>query len=319
MSSPETVKIYAVDENNLPLVGVLVRVFDITGTSLVTQQVTAAVGPDAVADVTLAGDTPPIPYTIRMSKPGVAFDGSLGDSSKSPQQISVISPVLTLPNAFDVMGETFTRPTATNPRLCRCSGFFLDISGRPLPGLTVSFINTFSPVVVDSNAVMSSEASATTDQSGYIEIDLYRNGIYTAWVPGVEAKEDLEGTSGITFPRIVKVPNLNSANLPDLLFPVVASVAFGAPSVTVAPLEQAVLTPVVAASDGSILTGSAVSDVVYSVDDPSIAGVSTSATQVFLVGISPGTTQLRVSRTDGSLVKIPYQPITGQPITITVT
>lgn len=316
MSSPETVKIYAVDENGDPLVGVLVRAYDVTGTDLITQQVTS--GDDAVAELTLDGDNPAISYTIRMSKNGVAFDGSLGDSSKSPQLITVLSPP-TQANSFDVVGETFTRPVATDPRLCRCSGFFVDISGRPLPNLEITFINEFSPSVVDGNAVMSSELAFKTDGDGYLEVDLFRNGIYNAWVPGVEASQSDVGNTAVASPRRMVIPDRNSANLPDLLFPVVVGVDFGVPSVSLAVLAQRSLTPVVTASDGRTLLGTAEGDVLYTVDDPSIAGISTSATQVFLVGIAAGSTQLRAVRRDLSIVKIPAQPLTGQPITITVT
>lgn len=319
MSSPETVKIYTIDQNGAPLAGVLVRVYDSTGATLITQQTSAMVSGAAVADFLLNGDDPAITYTIRMFKEGVAFDGSLGDMSKSPQSITVLSPPSqATPNSFDVKGETFTRPVATNPRLCRCSGFFLDISGRPLPNLTIRFINDFFPSVVDGNAIMSSEIQGQTDQDGYLELDLYRNGIYTAWVPGVEAEEDTEGTSAITFPRSVHVPDQNAANLPDLLFPVVVSVDFGVPSVTIDRLQSTQLSPVVMASDGRTLIGAAQDDVLYTVDDPNIAGVSVGAVQVTLVGVNPGTTLLRAVRRDLSVVKIPAAAITGQPIRVTV-
>jgi hypothetical protein len=314
----ETVKIYVVDQDADPVVGVLVRFFDATGTTFITQQVTSLVGSDAVAEVTLEGDDPAIGYTIRLSKTGVAFDGSLGSSSKSPQLISVASPPDPL-NEWDVLAVTFSRPTATNPRLCRCSGFFLDIAGRPLVNMDISFINTFAPAVVDGSAVMGPEIQVRTDEDGYVELDLYRNGIYDAWVPGVCAREDADGNTAIAFPRTVKVPDSSSANLPDLLFPVVEAVDFGVASLSLEVLEQGSLTPVVTASDGRTLIGAALEDVIYMIDDLSIAGISTSATQVFVVGAAPGTTVLRATRKDLSVVKIPNAEITGQPLTITVT
>lgn len=313
----ETVRIYVVDQDDNPVVGVLVRFFDATGTTFITQQVTSLVGSDAVAEVTLEGDDPAVGYTIRLSKTGVAFDGSLGNSSKSPQLISVASPP-TLPNDWDVLALTFVHPTATNPRLCRCSGFFLDIAGRPLVNMDISFINTFAPAVVDGSAVMGPEIQVRTDEDGYVEVDLYRNGIYDAWVPGVCAREDAEGNTAVAFPRSVKVPDSASANLPDLLFPVVAAVDFGVASLSLAILEQANLTPEVTASDGRTLVGAALEDVIYTVDDLTVAGVSTSATQVFVVGIAAGSTVLRATRKDLSIVKIPATGISGQPIAITV-
>jgi hypothetical protein len=89
--------------------------------------------------------------------------------------------------------------------------------------------------------------------------------------------------------------------------------------VSLSVLQQANLSPVLKASDGRTLLGTALEDVIYIVDDLSIAGVSTSPTQVFLVGINPGSTVLRVLRKDLSVVKIPAAGISGQPLTITVT
>lgn len=320
MSSPEVVKIYTLNEAGDPLAGVLVRVYDSTGTTLVTQQVSALVSGAAVADFLLEGDDPAISYTIRLFKTGVAFDGSLGNMSKSPQLISVLSPPdVETPNSFDVKGETFTRPVATNPRLCRCSGFFLDVAGNPIPNLRIVFNNEFFPSVVDGNAVMSSEIQGVTDLDGYLEVDLYRNGIYSAWLPGIEAEEGAEGTTAVMFSRTVHIPDQNSANLPDLLFPVVASVDLGVASVSVGVLQTVQLSPVVVASDGRTLTGAASDDVLYAVDDPTVASVSAGATQVTVLGLSPGTTTLRVTRKDLSVVKIPAADITGQPIQVTVT
>ena len=122
----ETVRIYTEDELGDPLEGVLVRFFD-DNDAFVTQQYSSLVGGEAYAEVSLDGDDPtPVDYTIRMSKTGVAFDGGLGDSSRTPQSISVYSPPGASPptsNGFTVVGQTFTRPTASDPRLCRCSGF----------------------------------------------------------------------------------------------------------------------------------------------------------------------------------------------------
>lgn len=319
MSSPETVKIYTYDESGDALPGILVRAYDAAGATFVTQQVSSMVDDEAIAELTLDGTTTGTAYTLRLSKNGVAFDGSLGDCSKSPQLISVVSPVAALPNNFEVTGETFSIPTSPNQRLCRCSGFFLDVSGRPLVGLDLTFINEFYPTVMDGSAVISSEVHTTTDKNGYVELDLYRNGKYAAWVPGIEASDDLDGTHAIAYPRYMVIPNRASANLPDLLFPVVSAVDFGAGSVSVGYLATATLTPVVTASDGRTLLGTANEDVLYAITDPSVAGLSTSGTKVFIVGVSAGVTTLTAVRRDLTVTKVPNQPISGQPITITVT
>ena len=165
MSNPELVTFNLSDQDGDPIAGVLIRVYDAAGAVFQTQQYTDSSG---VAEVTLDGDTPAISYTIRMSKTGVAFDGSLGNASKSPLLITVFSPPSVVPggNSFEIKGETFTRPVSPDLRLCRCSGFFKDITGKPLPGLEIKFINEFGPTVVDSYAVMGEGVNFSTDQYG---------------------------------------------------------------------------------------------------------------------------------------------------------
>jgi hypothetical protein len=187
----ETVRIYAEDDAEDALEGVLVRFFD-DADAFVTQQYTSIVGADAYAEVTIDGDDPPIEYTIRLSKTGVAFDGSLGDDSKTPQAISIYS-------------------------------------GRPLVGLDINFIavcynedqSMWTPTIVDGYAVMSDKISVRTDSGGYVQIDLYRTGHYSALIQNLEHAR-----------RVLVVPDSSSINLIDLLFPVVSTVTFSPVSVT---------------------------------------------------------------------------------------
>jgi len=316
MATPETVQLFVLDQDANPIPGVLFRIFDITGTVFITQQYSTAIDDYAIAEVTLDGDTPPINYAVRLSKTGVAFDGSLGSESKTPQMLSIESPPST-PNEFSFVGETFSMPTASDPRLCRCSGFFKDISGRPLSGLEIKIINDFGPAIVDSYGVMGAGLSLTTDKFGYLAVDLYRHGKYSAMVEGVQVSDN-NASSSLSLPRLIEVPDQGSANLLNLLFPVIEVVSFTRTTYTIGVNETLVLNPVVTASDGRILTGVGCEDVIYAVDDLSVAGISTSAMAVTVVGVTPGTTQLTAVCRDQTIVKIPSLGITGQPITIIV-
>lgn len=317
----ETVKFYLTDQNADPILGVLVRVFDVPGTTFITQDYTVDVGGDAVAEVTLDGDDPPLQYTIRMSKVGVAFDGSVGDDSKSPQLIEIYSPPANAPtgkNDFDIQGQTFTRPVATNPRLCRCSGFFKDATGQPLPNLDMSFINQFKPSIVDGDAVLGAKVDIRTDEDGYVQLDLYRGAEYLVMVSSVEAAM-ADDTSAIVFPRELVIPNQGSANLVDLLFPIVEELAFTPTPVSLAVGGTQEVTIVVTASDGRVLVGTACEDVLYEVVDESIATVAIDIDKLVIRGVSPGTTELTAVRKDQTIVSIPDAGITGSPLAITVT
>lgn len=315
----ETVKIYAWDQNSDPLDGVLVRVFDATGTTFIAQNTTALVGAEAIAEFTLDGDDPPIQYTIRLSKTGVGFDGALGDQYKTPQLIDIYSPPANSPtgtNDFDVKGETFERPAATDPRLCRCSGFFKDGAGRPLPNLDLFFINQFRPAIVDGDAVLGERLDARTDADGYLELDLYRGGIYEVYVQSVQAATADDGGA---FTRELHVPDQTSYNLICLLFPVVGEVSWTPTTVSLAVGESLDLVPLVKGTDQRELSGTGHEDVDYEIADESVATISVETDKIVVTGQSAGTTELTVTRKDQTVVVIPDSQIAGSPLTITVT
>ena len=319
MSNPETLSIVVIYQDDNPVPGALVRFFDATGTVFITQQYATMVGLNAVAEVTLLGDTPAIPYTIRMFMEGVAFDGSLGPQSASPQLITVFSPPSNAPNGtnvFQVLCETFVRPTAIDPFLCRCSGFFKDISGNPLVGLPIKFINEFGPTVVNGAAVLGEGIDMQTDKYGYMCIDLYRKGQYMAWVTSVQASDN-DSEHALGFPRYMIIPDQGSADLQSLLFPEVSSVVITPNPIVLAVDQNLSPTVVVTSDDGRLLIGTACEDVFYAVGDQTIASMSVRLDKLTLLGVKPGVTQLTAVRLDQSIVKMPITPIMD-PITITV-
>jgi len=317
----ETVKIYVKDQDDAPVVGVLVRVFDETGTTFISQNYTTLVGLRAEAEFTLDGGDPPISYTIRLSKTGTAFDGSQGDASKTPQLITIYSPPAAAPsgtNDFEVVGQIFTLPTATDPRLCRASGFFKDPTGQPQAGLELEFINQFRPAVVDGYGVLGAKVDIRTDEDGYVEIDLYRHAEYHVMVQGLEAAEECD-TGAIVFDRDVVVPDRASMNLLDLLFPIVKEITWDPATLTVAVGDTLDVVPTITATDFQVLSGAAIDDVLYSMEDEDIATVSAVADKVVILGKVAGTTNLLATRKDQTVVVIPAADIIGQPVPITVT
>jgi hypothetical protein len=314
----ETVRIYTIDELGGPLVGVLVRFFD-GADVLVTQQYSALVGVEAYAEVSLDGDDPtPIDYTIRMSKTGVAFDGGLGDDSKTPQAISVYSPPGAVPptsNGFTVRGQTFTRPVAPDPRLCRASGFFRDVSGCPLANLDLHFIGLcqndeqppMTPMIVDGDAVLQGgELVARTDSDGYFQIDLYRTGAYGVFMQGFET--DL---------RAILVPDAPSVNLVHLLFPVVTEITFSPDPLTLNVDDVVDIDVTILATDGQTLDIDA-GDVEFASSDTGIASVQIWDSKLRVVGVAVGTTEITAARADESIVVLPDEPTTYTPLSVIV-
>lgn len=316
----ETVRVYAVDEVGDALSGVLVRAYDDLG-ALVTQNTTALVGVEAYCELALDGNNPPEEYTIRLSKTGVAFDGTLGDDSKTPQSISVYSPEALAPvtgtNNFQVQGQTFTLSAATDPRLCRCSGFFVDASGRPLENLDIHFIpvcynedqSDFFPLIVDGYAVMGDKILTRTDEDGYLEVDLFRTAEVSALVQGLEHSR-----------RIIKVPDSASVSLINLLFPVVTEVTFGTNPVTIAVDAYVDIVLTILSSDGQTLDATDL-DVTFTSSDTGVATVQlqTDTGLLRVMGVASGATTITAARADDTIVTLPEEPVTYTPLVVTVT
>lgn len=299
MSTFELVTILCTDDDpaKTPVSGVVVRVFDSSGTSFLMQGVTDAVG--KVNFNLLA----PVSYQVRFFKPKYSIFAT--------QNLNVISaPVAPDTNEFEVVGHVFKPPEAVHPRLCRCSGFFLRPNGAPAPNHDIHFIAKFDPLLFEGDAMLTERVHGRTDQRGYFETDLVRCGKYDVTVEGFEDRL-----------RCVTVPDYPSANLPDLLFPVVDRVELDPPGpygIGIGLAQQVELTPTVWTSSGLQLTGTALYDVLWRVADPTVACVEATSTKLVLRGLAPGATELLALRADRSIIRIPNTPIAGVPVAITV-
>jgi uncharacterized protein YjdB len=307
----ETVRVFVEDEQSPtpdPIENVLVRMFNAAGDVFISQDYTDVLG---IADFTLDGDDPPNEYTIRLSKQGVAFDGGLGDDSKSPQLIEVYTPPAGSPsgtNDFTVRGQTFTRPVATDPRLCRLSGFFRRSDGEPYAWLDFRFKPCFKPAIVDGDGVLWGTIDARTDEDGYIEIDLFRGGEYRVLVETLDDDE-----------RLIVIPDVSSENIVEILFPVVETVVFLPASLLLAVDDSEEVVPTVTASNQQVLEGTAQQDVEYTSSDEAVAIVAVQNDLLVITAVGPGTCQIDVARLDESIVVVPNTGITYTPLSITVT
>ena len=309
--TPETVRVYTIDESAHPISGVLVRVYTYPAGVFVTQAYSVLVGPDSYADFMVDGNDPAIQYEIRLSKTGVAYDGSAGEDSWSPQLIDVYSPPSSAPsgtNWFRIPGQTFTMPTSPDTRLCRASGFFRDGAGRPYANVEIFFIAQFRPAIVDGRAIIGERIFLRTDSAGYAQVDLFRNGQYRATLQSLE-----------DFTKVVVVPDRASVSIVDLLFPVVTKIDWDPSAVSVAVGEDQELYTTVTASDFRVLTGTALEDVAYEIEDPTIAGITKLTDKLVISGLQPGTTNLKATRMDQTVVVIPSSDIVNYLLPITVT
>lgn len=290
----EPVDFYLVDKSPAanPVEGVLVKIYDRTGAVFFTQGIA-----DSAGHVGLLLETQE--YSARFFKAHVAID--------QPQLLDVFAAPIA--NSFTIQADVLTAPIATDPRLCRASGFFRELTGGPRRWLDIFFIARFAPIMLDGDAIFTERVSIRTDDQGFAVIDLIRGGCYDAYVEGNEDS-----------PRYIAVPDSASVNLPDLLLPVVASITFDPPgpyNLTVG--QDLAITPTVVTSDGRPLDGAANQDVRWASSDPTIMGVSPAAKTINLRGAAAGTANIVATRLDCSIIRIPNTPIAGQPVAVTVT
>lgn len=298
MSSFESVDVVIVDDTTSadPIEDVLVRVFDQTNTNYITSATTDSSG---TAYLTLPA---PATYQLRFFKDKVTI--------RQPQFIQVLeAPIPPDTNVFETTGHVYTPPEAVNPRLCRCAGYFRDVTGAPRANVDLHIISKFSPVLLEGDAVLTERVHTRSDKNGYVQVDLIRFGKYEVTVEGFE-----------DCIRNIEIPDAPSANMPDLLFPVVSSVSFDPPGPFAVVIgTDLVVTPTVLASDGRTLEGSALLDVIWRTEDTSIAVVLPTTSTLTIRGLVAGSTNLTAERLDKSVIHIPDNGIAGQPMAITVT
>lgn len=264
-----------------PIAGVLVRAF--SGSTLVTQAVTSAVGQ---AELALDPGT----YVIRLSKYQTGFS--------NPYSIVVSA---TLANNFTISGDVLSAPISSDPNYCRCWGYFIDGAGQPFSGVAV----WLRPLVVeichtDQNAliyddvhpgvpsvvggrgiVASAPLQLVTDETGLGWLDLPRLGKFIA---------QLRGAHTVT-PIQITVPDSPSVNILDLLLPY-PSVLISDPvsPVTMHPGESVRVTPTIYLSDGQQLTSLSYFEATSS--DESVATVTKASNTVSVAAVGPGDAQI---------------------------
>jgi len=295
-----TVKVYALDTEAThdPIESVGIRVFDETGITFITSGTTDVNG---LFQFDVNGGDPPVSYQLRCARIGTSF--------VNPEHVLVYDPLPPLTaNTFNVYGNIHVLVPAADPLFCKCSGYFVDPAGRPLKDLMIRFVHIYDPVLLGSIGV-ATRVEIRTDKYGYAEVDLPRTGKFVAAVSGLQ-DEVLN----------ILVPDRSSVSLPDLLWPRVVQVSFDpvAPWV-VAAGARIEITPAVLTTAYSVLEGVAGEDVSYQMEHPEIAYVAYGPYVVYIVGVSPGTTSLLVTRADPSIKKLPDLPVTGSGGVVIVT
>jgi hypothetical protein len=218
------------------------------------------------------------------------------------QKITVLaSPTPPDSNIFDVLLTQEGLEVAANPNLCRCSGFFVDMTGKALPDVSVHITDACLPQMeqlasgnYQTKAIVPSRRVFATDSAGFLSVDLYRGQTYGVYMEGWE-----------NVFRWFTVPDAPAANFIDILFPYVSLVQYYESGNLVLPIDSpsvAVTIGVdkeiefeVVLKNGNIANSD---EVTFSVDDDSIleASVSYRDSKLTLKGVSAGVATVSVER-----------------------
>jgi hypothetical protein len=250
-------------------------------------------------------DVPDGTYELRAYKRGVIFQSA---------RIEVVGD-----GAYTLSGTLLNVPVATDPRLCRCTGRFVDQSNRPIAGVTVILTPSNEsglevPKVVDGDMVSSQPAYLTTDQFGYVSIDLFRGGEYFVTFSG---NDDVVWN--------FKVPDRPSANLIDLIHPQPLSLAWDstvapAGAISLALLNQVLVPITVLFSDYEQLTQGVDKWLELSSSNPDVVQARFFQDSVLVVAVARGTEQITVAAKKGLFPnRVPDYSISAVPLVVTVT
>jgi hypothetical protein len=295
--STESVDFYINDTTLMenPVAGVTVKILSSDGTTFITQSTTDSSGH--------AGFLLPsgVTYQARFFLFQVGFT--------NPQLFTVYPTPLSpgQSNAFNIAAQLQTPPVPTDANLCTAYGTFRDITGAPQPNVEIHFIAKFDPVWLAGSSVLSERRIIRTDQNGYAQINLIRNGMFDVTIQGEEE---------IT--RQIDVPDAPNVNLADLIFPIVSLVEWGPGPYSVEVGQELSVTMSIYASDGEDL-GLGIGDVFVNTSDDTVLNFAFSDTGLILMGTGVGTATITITRADLSIIHIPDSGIQNGSISVSVT
>lgn len=265
------------------------------------------------AIVPLSGSVDPgTTYIVRLVKDGVTFEDPL-------QTIAVIDPLVAPDtNVFDFTGHIVVMPESIDDDMCTVYGYFTDVSLLPARRLRFEFkpmpqfIETGRATVRGSsrllaafnsdpsivrNKILTRSVQAETDTSGFVYVELPREGHFEVHIHGLEDPIDIT--------ERIYVPDLPSADLRDLLYPIVREVTFDTDPIAVNEGEAVTVGISVIMSSTEVITNEDLIDdlLEFGVADDSIAKVVLhGGEEISVSGLNAGSTTITVTRREEQVV-----------------
>jgi hypothetical protein len=219
------ITIYCQDADLDPVDDVLVRLYTALGVLLTSGTTGEGANEDGEVILTVAAAGS---YVARfsMADPGYAI--------VSPQSVVVVADG----DDYTIDVVLFERPQATDPRLCRVSGFVQDLAGNDLRSALLQVEIASPPILLSGAVIYPSTFRRYTTETGYVVFDLVREQTYRI-------------KAGDTVYEDLLVPDSAAVDLADLLYPIPISVTFTPTSVTTDDETTETIAVSVVLSDGS--------------------------------------------------------------------
>lgn len=309
--SVSPVDIYVKDDSvsAAPIQNAKVGIYDPVTFDLVANEFTDSTG--RAAFLLTSTVSPGAPYEVRVFKAGVRFT--------NPSAIKVIEPPPTgATNRFDVVGTVVfaVYPPSSDPRTCRCTGYFLTMGNRPMANVYVR-VSTVAdvpvPKLVYGGLIPQERMEARTNAEGKVSFDLIRGGeFFVTW--GGEEDET----------RRIVVPNSAASNLIDLIHPAPTEFQWDpadAPGNTVS-VAAGVDKPVhglLLFTSGQTTKLEFASFITATTSDEGVATVLLASDGVMIHGTGTGTCTISLAvRPDLQPNRVPAIPFTYSPLTVTI-
>jgi hypothetical protein len=239
------------------------------------------------------------------------FAEELHATVETPQLLDVRAAPAT--NIFEVGVILPQAPAPRSPNTCRIYGWFhnIDLTRKRL---MLHLSSWEDPVLVVGAGETGRQLPVQSDDNGYFEFDLVRDGLYSATIPGYENE-----------PIIFRVPEVESCRIEDLLFPVPVTLTFdptGPLAMTVGD-EECLEDTTLLLTSGYVLNADNNEDVpfrryvTYTSSDEEVATVTWGSDGIpCITAVGPGTAD--ISAEIGSEECASGIPITRPEATLTV-
>jgi hypothetical protein len=120
-------------------------------------------------------------------------------------------------NATTLVGDPISTAVATDPDLCRISGYLKNAHNQPLKGWSFVLRYCYIPMgLVSDTVILQERLPVKADANGYVEFDLIR---------GAQVSLELPNLLPWVYKKLT-VPDAPSSDLLDFLFPYLVSVEF---------------------------------------------------------------------------------------------